>query len=147
MVLHPFLQLYKLFYVLILLFFREPAPAITRHGPSTASTASFCLSFSPSNISILFFSPLILRLEYVYTFVVLAPLFCMLLALVLSFHIDLFLYLDKCMQVFLPCLRYRLFSFLILFREVWSIVSSFFILPAPSNSAVFPIFSASSSVT
>ena len=31
--------------------FPLPAPAITKHGPSVFTTASYCLSFSPFNIS------------------------------------------------------------------------------------------------
>ena len=39
--------------------FPLPAPAITRHGPSVFTTASYCLSFNPFNISSIIFSFLI----------------------------------------------------------------------------------------
>ena len=35
--------------------FPLPAPAITKHGPSVLSTASFCLSFNPSINSCIFY--------------------------------------------------------------------------------------------
>ena len=35
--------------------FPLPAPAITKHGPSVFVTASYCLSFKPSNISCIYF--------------------------------------------------------------------------------------------
>ena len=34
--------------------FPLPAPAITKHGPSVFTTASYCLSFNPFNISCIF---------------------------------------------------------------------------------------------
>lgn len=130
MVLHVFLLLCMLFYVLILLFFREPAPAITRHGPSTANTASFCLSFSSSIkfISISLSFP-ILFLKFLHIFLAYPHLSQMLLStlsLLPLFSLPYSYVYMQGLHLFLLCLQ---FSFPILYRARWSISSSFVSLP------------------
>ena len=98
MVLLVFLLLSRLFCGLVLWFFHFLLRAITKHGPSVFTTASYCLLFNPSNM-------FCIKSSF---------LFCCYVALVL-FYVYFCLFVFKCMFVFyniLVLLSMKLLDFL-----------------------------------